>query len=200
MLTNTSLQPGSVVSIFNVGTIKKYIREKGFGFIAVKGHSDMYYFHISHFINRENVDEANIEEGRSVEFVPTKGPQGLRAEKIKLRDMDHVPDANVYANDDDIVDLKVRSSTPPKDLAGSILAQVMSGKRVRLAAIGHGAVAQAVKAVPIASGRVAGNGYIFAVVPSFDVRDIESVDPETQEKIMTERTLTLLQLVKIRPM
>lgn len=60
------------------GTIKKLIRDKGFGFI--EGESGELFFH------RSAVDGASfeeLEEGQAVEFTEGHGPKGPRAESVR---------------------------------------------------------------------------------------------------------------------
>lgn len=185
------------------GVIKKWYPDAGqeFGFIAVRGEVQMYFFHLSYFESK--VDASALTRGMTVEFTPNDGPKGKRAFNITLPVTDGVVQEEeeevtpaVLANDmTQFIELRVRSSTPAKDLAGSIVHNIMNGKNVKLMAIGHGAVAQAVKAVPIASGKTIGNGYALAIIPSFEVKTIQTAQLES-----TERTLTVMQVIKIRPM
>jgi len=61
------------------GTIVRLISDKGFGFIKA-GDGKEYFFHQSGV--RE--DFSRLREGQEVEFDPTQGPKGLRAESIQL--------------------------------------------------------------------------------------------------------------------
>lgn len=82
-------------------------------------------------------------------------------------------------NDHDI-ELRVAAKTPPIDLASAISHGLYDGKKVRLRAIGAGAVNQAVKATVIASGYVAQRGLSLAIRPGFvNVRLNESEDDRT---------------------
>lgn len=192
------------------GIIKTYVKDRGFGFINVKDElnkQETYFFHFSNFPESEH---DKITEGATVEFTPDIGRQGPRALRIQLKDTPVVEESNTpelpapaetLADNTDFVKLRVRSITPAKALAGSIVAHVMKGDTVILAAIGHGAVAQAVKAVPIASGRTAPNGFMLAILPSFDVQEIDppADAPPLPEGGVMERTLTMMHLVKVRP-
>ena len=65
----------------STGTIKKFIPEKGYGFIARPGQPDV-FFHIN---SVDQKDRLNIEEGKSVEFTPDKDGQGRdRAKEVRL--------------------------------------------------------------------------------------------------------------------
>jgi len=62
------------------GTIKKVIRERGFGFISAEDGREI-FFHRSAF--EETAFDA-LEEGNSVEFDVEKGPKGPRAMNVKM--------------------------------------------------------------------------------------------------------------------
>jgi stage V sporulation protein SpoVS len=94
-----------------------------------------------------------------------------------------------------ITELRVAGTTAPKELAGSIVSNVLQGKSVCLAAIGHQAIGQAVKSVPIANGYCAAHGFFLAIVPSFEVKKIDSLDGGEP----AERTACMLLLVRVRP-
>ena len=98
------------------------------------------------------------------------------------------------ADSSSLTELRVAGTTAPKELAGSIVSNVMQGRTVCLAAIGHQAIGQAVKSVPIANGYCAAHGFFLAIVPSFEVKRIESPGMET-----AERTACMMTLVKVRP-
>ncbi len=61
------------------GTIKKLVRDKGFGFIG-QGERDL-FFHSSAV---EGVTFEELEEGQTVEFEEGQGPKGPRAENIRV--------------------------------------------------------------------------------------------------------------------
>jgi CspA family cold shock protein len=61
------------------GTIKRVIRERGFGFISAEDGREI-FFHRSAF---EGGDFDALEEGNSVEFDVEKGPKGPRALNVK---------------------------------------------------------------------------------------------------------------------
>lgn len=63
-----------------IGTVKKLIRDKGYGFIARFGSDDL-FFHRS-ALQYITIDE--LEEGERVEFELEQGPKGLRAVKVRL--------------------------------------------------------------------------------------------------------------------
>jgi stage V sporulation protein SpoVS/cold shock CspA family protein len=167
------------------GVVRKYVPESKFGFIEVVGGAT-YFFHDSDF-DPSGLGPDQQRENVAVEFTPTTGPKGLRAAKVRV--------ATIFANDTQhFVELRVASATAPRELAGSIALNVLKGKTVKLLAIGHGAVAQAIKAVPIASERTIANGFLLAIVPSFDTKNIAAPD-----EVEVERTLTVMQIIKVRP-
>jgi CspA family cold shock protein len=61
------------------GQIKLLTREKGFGFIRGTDNND-YFFHRSGLIG---IEFDTLQEGDEVEFQPSKGPKGLRAENVQ---------------------------------------------------------------------------------------------------------------------
>jgi CspA family cold shock protein len=60
------------------GTIKRLVRDKGFGFVAAADGSE-YFFHQS-AVNGVSFDE--LREGESVTFQTGQGPKGPRAENV----------------------------------------------------------------------------------------------------------------------
>ena len=65
------------------GTIKKIIREKGFGFITPDDGSDDVFFHRSSLAPRLQFEDFN--EGDSVQFQTRRGDKGPVAFDLKLR-------------------------------------------------------------------------------------------------------------------
>ena len=63
------------------GTIKRLVRDKGFGFIGVGGDAD-YFFHQSACTGMR-FDE--LREGQTVTFEVGLGPKGPRAENVKAQ-------------------------------------------------------------------------------------------------------------------
>ena len=61
------------------GTIKRIIRERGFGFISAEDGREI-FFHRSAL---EGTDFEALEEGNSVEFDVEKGPKGPRALNVR---------------------------------------------------------------------------------------------------------------------
>ncbi len=61
------------------GTIKRLIRDRGFGFIGAED-GEEFFFHRSAL---EGIDFEALEEGDSVEFNSERGPKGLRAVNIR---------------------------------------------------------------------------------------------------------------------
>lgn len=68
---------------------------------------------------------------------------------------------------------KVSATTSARKLAGVIAMSVRSGEQIELHAVGGGAVNQAVKAVAIARGFVAAQGYNLTTTPAFHVADVD---------------------------
>lgn len=171
------------------GVIQRFLEDKDFGFIEANG--KIYFFHISE-LDQTGLAADQPKENVKVEFEPGEGPKGLRASKVRV--------ATQFGNDmSHVVELRVSSLTAPRELAGSIIYNITRNKTVKLMAIGHGAVAQAVKAVPIANERTIANGFLLTILPSFDTRMI-SQDVEDVDQREVERTLTVMQLIRNRPM
>lgn len=61
------------------GTIKRLVRDKGFGFIAAGGDEE-YFFHSS-AVRDTRFDD--LREGQAVSFEVSRGPKGARAENVK---------------------------------------------------------------------------------------------------------------------
>ncbi len=66
-----------------MGTIKKVVREKGFGFIIPDDGGDEVFFHRGSVAPRVQFDDLN--EGDSVQFQTRKGDKGPVAFDLKLR-------------------------------------------------------------------------------------------------------------------
>ncbi len=60
------------------GTIKRLVRDKGFGFVAAQDGNE-YFFHQSAC---NNVSFDSLREGDSVTFEKGQGPKGPRAENV----------------------------------------------------------------------------------------------------------------------
>ena len=69
-------QPGVVVA---VGTVKWFNSEKGYGFIAVDGGSDVFV----HYSAIQMDGYKSLEEGQRVEFEVTQGQKGPQAANIR---------------------------------------------------------------------------------------------------------------------
>ena len=65
------------------GTIKKIVREKGFGFIVPDDGSDDVFFHRSRLAPKVVFED--LREGDEVEFQVTKGEKGPQASNLKTR-------------------------------------------------------------------------------------------------------------------
>lgn len=107
-----------------------------------------------------------------------------------------------------IKDLRVAGSTPPKDLAGSIIHLLQEGQRVRLAAIGHQAVGQAIKAIPIVNQYCISQGYIVTALPSYALMSVQARDAPPvpidagvgdESSRTNDRTVTMLMLIRVSP-
>ena len=61
------------------GTIKRLVRDKGFGFVAASDGSE-YFFHQSAC---QGVQFDSLREGQSVTFEKGQGPKGPRAENVR---------------------------------------------------------------------------------------------------------------------
>jgi len=66
-----------------MGTIKKMVREKGFGFIIPDDGGDEIFFHRGSIAPRVQFDDLN--EGDSVQFQTRRGDKGPVAFDLKLR-------------------------------------------------------------------------------------------------------------------
>jgi cold shock protein len=65
------------------GTIKKIIRQKGFGFITPDDGSEDVFFHRGSLAPRNQIEDIN--EGDSVQFQVRKGDKGPVAFDLKIR-------------------------------------------------------------------------------------------------------------------
>jgi cold shock protein len=65
------------------GTIKKIVKDKGFGFIVPDDGSDDVFFHRSRLAPKVQFDD--LREGDEVEFQVTKGEKGPQANNLKTR-------------------------------------------------------------------------------------------------------------------
>lgn len=65
------------------GTVKKVMRQKGFGFITPDDGSDDVFFHRGSLAPRVQFEDVN--EGDSVQFQSRKGDKGPVAFDLKLR-------------------------------------------------------------------------------------------------------------------
>lgn len=75
--------------------------------------------------------------------------------------------------------LKVASKTNPNALAGAIAGEMKNTSILELHAIGAGPVNQAVKAIAIARGIMAPNGYNLVCIPSFSDATLEDKTQRT---------------------
>jgi len=65
------------------GTIKKIVKDKGFGFIVPDDGSDDVFFHRSRLAPKVVFED--LREGDEVEFQVTKGEKGPQANNLKVR-------------------------------------------------------------------------------------------------------------------
>jgi CspA family cold shock protein len=65
------------------GTIKRIVRDKGFGFITPDEGSDDVFFHRSKLASRVEFDD--LREGDRVEFQARAGDKGPQAFDVKVR-------------------------------------------------------------------------------------------------------------------
>jgi CspA family cold shock protein len=65
------------------GTIKKIVRDKGFGFVVPDDGSDDVFFHKSRLAPKVVFED--LREGDEVEFQVTKGEKGPQAANLKGR-------------------------------------------------------------------------------------------------------------------
>jgi len=61
------------------GTVKRWVTEKGYGFIKVEGRND-HFVHMSAIMGTEK----HLREGDVVEFTPETGDRGLRAVDVEV--------------------------------------------------------------------------------------------------------------------
>lgn len=87
-------------------------------------------------------------------------------------------------------EVRVSGKTATRDLAQSIASHIRDGKTVVLVAIGHNAIGQAVKAVPVVNGFLAPRGIVFSILPVFEEREIED------DGVVVTRTAMLMKLVR----
>jgi CspA family cold shock protein len=62
-----------------IGTIKKLVSDRGFGFIAAEDGQD-HFFHLSDL----NVAFEDVHEGDQVQFDPEQSARGPRAKQVRL--------------------------------------------------------------------------------------------------------------------
>jgi stage V sporulation protein SpoVS len=95
-------------------------------------------------------------------------------------------------NSEDTKELRVAADTDVQHLATAIVRYNDEGSKVHLSCIGVHSISQGVKATAIANGKVAPAGFIYLLLPAFDMTHFR--DNQTQE--MVERTVLKLQVIK----
>lgn len=64
-----------------LGTVKWFNEEKGFGFITPKsGENDLFV----HFKAIQSDGFKSLKEGQQVSFIATRGPKGMQAEEVQI--------------------------------------------------------------------------------------------------------------------
>ena len=91
-------------------------------------------------------------------------------------------------------ELRVAGNTDTKMLASCIVKNHEDGRRVFLSCIGVASISQAFKAVAVANGFVAPQGYVLVMLPSFYVARF--MDKESKE--MIDRTAMRISVLKQR--
>ena len=61
------------------GTIKKIVRDRGFGFISAQNGQEVFF----HRSSLQQLDFDNLREGQSVEFELERGEKGPRASNVR---------------------------------------------------------------------------------------------------------------------
>lgn len=79
--------------------------------------------------------------------------------------------------------LKVSASSNPHSVAGAVAAIIRDGREVEIQAVGAGAVNQGIKAIAVARGYLAPNGFDICCIPAFSDIEIEGVQ-RTAVKLM----------------
>jgi stage V sporulation protein S len=79
--------------------------------------------------------------------------------------------------------LKVSASSNPHSVAGAVAAIIRDGREVEIQAVGAGAVNQGIKAIAVARGYLAPNGFEICCIPAFSDIEIEGVQ-RTAVKLM----------------
>lgn len=82
--------------------------------------------------------------------------------------------------------LKVSSKSNPNSVAGAIAATIKEESRIYVQAIGAGAINQAIKAIVIARGFVAPQGFNLIAIPSFVTLDFEEEGEKTGIRFIVE--------------
>ena len=62
------------------GTIKRLIRDRGFGFISAEDETEVFFHHSA----LQDINFDTLEDGNSVEFDLESGPKGPRAVNLKI--------------------------------------------------------------------------------------------------------------------
>lgn len=78
--------------------------------------------------------------------------------------------------------LKVSASSNPHSVAGAVAAIIRDGREVEIQAVGAGAVNQGIKAIAVARGYLAPNGFEICCIPAFSDIEIEGVQRTADRK------------------
>ena len=65
------------------GTVKRIVKEKGFGFLRAQNGDAEYFFHRSEVKPHSSAFDS-MSEGDTVSFTPGNGPKGPRAENVTV--------------------------------------------------------------------------------------------------------------------
>jgi stage V sporulation protein SpoVS len=101
-------------------------------------------------------------------------------------------------SDEAIKELRVAGGNPPKEQAAVINRTLQGGKRVRLTAIGHQAVGQAIKSIPAVNQFCVSQGYLVTLLPSFSLQEVVNREAEDESQ-MHDRTIMVMSLIRISP-
>ncbi len=110
------------------------------------------------------------------------------------------PTSPFLAESTQLKTIQVASTTPPRPLAGSITEEVRQAiesvpqrvPNISLHAIGHQAIGQAIKSIPIANGFLGSKGLVLLVLPTFEDRTVADEDDATKTVVRTVMRMKLV--------